>query len=165
MAAPATVTRTSGASNARFAAVALLSLAAVLLGASNLSAPTNLSASNLSTGGTMPATEANVANQAVAHEGPCKDACPPGHAECDVCVTPCEQDVLGQACTDCQASFPSVSPCHVCFACVASHNHDDQNAATPAPAMHLRAKSATSATSATAMSEEFSMVAQGKCSV
>ena len=185
MAAPPTITRTSGASNARFAAVALLSLGAVLLGASNLSAPTNLSASNLSTDGTMPAAEVSVANHAVAHEGPCKDACPLGHAECVACVPLCEQDVLGQACTDCQASFPSNSPCHVCFACVASHNHDhqkkmaahahprtiasstvptslfatvvDQNAAWQAGA-HLRA-----ATSANAMEEEFEMVTAGKC--
>ena len=183
MAAPITVTRQSGVSNARFAAVALLSLGAVLLGASNLSAPTNLSASHLSTGGNgpmpsgggdggsgsggaglMPTTEANVIHQAEAGTGPCHTACPMNHQGCDGCAIPCEEDVLGQACSDCQAALPS---CHACFACVASHNHDDpstlgdsdaaQNAATPAPAMHLRA------TSATATSEEFSMVAQGKC--
>ena len=158
MAAPITVTRQSGVSNARFAAVALLSLGAVLLGASNLSAPTNLSASNLSTGSngpmpTMPTTEANVIHQAEAGTGPCHTACPMNHQGCDGCAIPCEEDVLGQACSDCQAALPS---CHACFACVASHNHDDQNAATPAPGMHLRAASAT------AMSEEFSTVSQGK---
>jgi hypothetical protein len=158
MAASTTVTRTSGASNARFAAVALLSLGAVLLGASNLSAPTNLSASHLSPGGNgpMPTTEANVIHQAEAGTGPCHTACPMNHQGCDGCAIPCEQDVLGQACSECQAALPS---CHACFACVASHNHDDQNAATTAPTMHLRA------TSATATSEEFSMVAQGKCVV
>ena len=139
MAAPTTVTRTSRASNARFAAVALLSLGAVLLGASNLSAPTNLSASHLSTGGNgpmpsgggdggsgsggaglMPTTEANVIHQAEAGTGPCHTACPMNHQGCDGCAIPCEQDVLGQAFTDCQASFPSASPCHACFACRAT---------------------------------------------
>ena len=160
MAAPTTITRTSGASNARFAAVALLSLGAVLLGASNLAAPTNLSASHLSTGGNgpMPAAEANVMHQAEAGTGPCHDACSTDHHECNACAIPCEQDVLGQACSDCQAAFPGASPCPACFACVASHNHDDQNAAWQAGA-HLRA-----ATSAAAMEEEFTMVAEGKCS-